>query len=121
MKARNGNIKKTQRSFNEQKIQIRIQKCLRLYRLRSSEKYTRRKYLTYLHMCSSCCPGERLHRPQYVPTAYVVDRQVAMSRSAVTKQQHSPKTFMTSASVHSCLCPTQKSSSYKEQLTAALK
>src|SRR6218665_1213371 len=39
MKSRNGNIKKTKRSFNEQKVQIRIQKCLRLFRLRSSEKY----------------------------------------------------------------------------------
>src|SRR6218665_3437115 len=42
MKSRNGNIKKTQRSFNEQKIQIRIQKCLRLFRLRSSEKYKKK-------------------------------------------------------------------------------
>src|SRR6218665_576738 len=39
MKSRNGNMKKTKRSFNEQKVQIRIQKCPRLFRLRSSEKY----------------------------------------------------------------------------------
>src|SRR6218665_225781 len=51
MKARDGNIKKTQRSFNEQKIQIRNQKCLRLFRLRSSEKY-KKKVFTLTFTCA---------------------------------------------------------------------
>src|SRR6218665_2571755 len=50
MKARNGNIKKTQRSFNEQKIQIRIQICMRLFRLRSSEKYKKKVFNLSSHV-----------------------------------------------------------------------
>src|SRR6218665_1101236 len=58
MKARNGNIKKTQRSFNEQKIQIRIQKCLRLFRLRSSEKYKKKVFNLSSHVLVALSRGK---------------------------------------------------------------
>src|SRR6218665_2690437 len=58
MKARDGNIKKTQRSFNEQKIQIRIQKCLRLFRLRSSEKYKKKVFNLTSHVLVALSRGK---------------------------------------------------------------
>src|SRR6218665_56691 len=58
MKARNGNIKKTQRSFNEQKIQIRIQKCLRLFRLRSSKKYKKKVFNLFSNVLVALTRGK---------------------------------------------------------------
>src|SRR6218665_1537393 len=58
MKARNGNIKKRERSFNEQKIQIRIQKCLRLFRLRSSEKYKMKVFNLTSHVLVALSRGK---------------------------------------------------------------
>src|SRR6218665_924915 len=58
MKARNGNIKKSQRSFNEQKIQISIQKCLRLFRLRSSEKYKKKVFNLASHVLVALSRGK---------------------------------------------------------------
>src|SRR6218665_2096578 len=58
MKARDGNIKKTQRSFNEQKIQIRIQKCLRLFRLRSSKKYKKKVFNLTSHVLVALSRGK---------------------------------------------------------------
>src|SRR6218665_3499623 len=99
---------KTKRSFNEQKIQLRIQKCPRLFRLRSSEKYKKTVCKLIFHVLVALSRG-RLHKATIrcqQHTSEIGEKQCP--ECSHQQHQHKPKTFMSSASVHSCLCPKQK-------------